>query len=103
MICDSLIEISILTCISGVHNKLGHLKGVSLHQAFAEHFHFAGIADLRLSHHDFEGAVSHMFAVLLHTHYMLTHFLRSEGDPWGENRKKMTPPQADHQWSIQFQ
>lgn len=76
---DSLFEI--LTCISGVDDELSHLKCVSLHQAFAKHFHFAGIADLRLPHHDFKGAVSHMFAIFLHTHHMFSYFLRSKGDP----------------------
>lgn len=88
MICNLSNEIFTLTCISGVHDELSHLKGVSLHQAFAEHFHFAGVSDLWLPHHDLEGAVSYMFAVLLHTHHMLTHFLRSEGDAWGENKRE---------------
>lgn len=102
IICVSSTKRSTLTRISCVHYELGYLEGASLHQAFAEHFHLAGVSDLWLPHHDFKGAVSHMFAVLLYAHHMLTHFLRSEGDPWGEKREK-TSSQADYQWRVQFQ
>ncbi len=40
-------------------------KVVSLHQTLNEHLDFAGVSDLRLDHHDGDGAVSYVPAVLL--------------------------------------
>lgn len=53
---------------------------MGLHQAFAERLDSAGLADLRLTNHDFKGAVGHMDAVLPHAHFVLADLLGSERD-----------------------
>ena len=75
------------TCVPGVHEELCHLEGVRLGQAFAEGLDAAGVADLRLAHHDLEGAVSHVRAVLPHVDLVLAHLLGREGDAWEEERR----------------
>lgn len=69
-----------LTGFPGVHHKVGHLEGVSLHQTLTEHLDFAGVSDLRLDHHDGDGAVSYVPAVLLDAHQVLPDFSWDEGN-----------------------
>lgn len=69
-----------LTCFSYIHKEFSHFVSVCLHQAFAESFDSAGLADLWLTNHDLERAVGYMHATLPHAHFMFTDLLRGEGD-----------------------
>lgn len=49
-------------------------------------FDRAGVSDLRLDHHDGDGTVGHVTAVLQDADLVLTHLPGDEGDTWEEER-----------------
>lgn len=63
---------SVLTSISRVYDKISHLERVSFHQARTKDFHPAGVSDLRLHHHDGDGAVGNVASVLLNADQVLS-------------------------------
>lgn len=80
-------ECVILTCVSGVHDELGYLKGVPLHQPLTIDLHLAGVSDLWLANHDLKWTVGHMFTVLFHTNFMFPNFLWCERDSCRKGRR----------------
>lgn len=70
-----------VACITGVNDKLCRLKGVAFVEAPARDPHAAGIPDLRLADHHWDGAARHMLAILLHMHQVLACLLGHERDP----------------------
>lgn len=73
-----------LTGLPCVHDETGVVEGRPLDQAVAVSFDLAGITDLRLNHHDGDGTIGDVAAVLQDADAMLTHLAGDEGDTWEE-------------------
>lgn len=71
------------TCLPRVHDEAGVGEGGSLDQTIAVGSHLAGVADLRLDHHDGDGAVGHVLPVLQDANLVLADLTGDEGDTWG--------------------
>lgn len=84
-----------LTGLPRVHDEAGVVEGRPLDQAVAMSFDLTGITDLRLNHHDGDGTVGDVAAVLQNADPMLTHLAGDEGDTWegerggGEKRRRV--------------
>lgn len=70
----------VLTGLPRVDDEAAVVEGGSLHEAVAVSFDLAGVADLRLDHHDGDGTVGHVLAVLQDADAMLAHLAWDEGD-----------------------